>query len=383
MAIAFDEHIGDTIDSAASIPNLQTVEFSKDMRFRLSSGSRFGPIKVAFKTFGKLNGEKSNAVFIFPTLTATPQVAAEQLNRKAFSGWWQGIVGKGKPIDTEKFFVVCADHFGGCYGSSGPASINPDTGKPFGLGFPGFVIKDMANVVLELLAVLGITKLHAVVGASIGGLLSLEFVALQKNFAENAIVLGASHRVSAEYLALNYIAREAIMLDPAWNNGNYYCNGFPTKGLSIARQIGHISYLSQALLEEKFGRKPINGRFRNHVSLDLQYQIESYLDHQGKKFCSRFDPNSYIYLSKAIDTFDLVRDFGSIENAFRGTGTKISFVTISSDNLFPKEDSRELHEQLLACNVNSGYEMINSLKGHDGLFLEDEKIGPIIRSALA
>ena len=381
-ALTFDE-IGDTIDSAADIPNLQFVEFSKGFRFRLRSGKRFGPIKIAYKTFGKLNKEKSNTVFVFPTLTATPQVASEEMGGKVFSGWLEGIVGKGKAIDTEKFFVVCADHFGGCYGSTGPTSTNPDTGKPFGLSFPGLFITDMANAAIEFLNQIGIRKLKAVVGASLGGLLSLELVALKNGFAENAIVIGTSHRVSAQYLALNYIAREAIMLDPNWNSGNYYDKDFPVRGLSIARQIGHISYLNQAVLWEKFGRQQVGKKIRDHISLDMQYQVESYLDHQGKKFCKRFDPNAYIYLSKAIDTFDLVKEFGSLENAFRGTKTRIHFVTISSDELFPKNDSIELRDELNSFGVATTYNEIDSPKGHDGLFLEDEKITPVVKKALS
>jgi len=374
--------IGDTIDAASEIPNVQTAVLSKDLSFQLESGRRFGPIEVAYKTFGELNRDKSNAVFVFPTLTATPQVASETVGGKVFPGWWQNMVGKGKAIDTEKFFVICADHFGGCYGSTGPSSKNPDNGHEFGLNFPGFFIRDMVNVSLLFLKHLGIWKLHAVVGASIGGLLALELVALKKNLAKNALILGASHKVSATYLALNYIARQAIMLDPQWNNGNYYGRGFPEKGLSIARQIGHISYLNHLLLESKFGRAPVNEKFRNHVSLDTQYRIESYLDYQGKKFCKRFDPNSYIYLSKAIDTFDLLREFGSIKNAFRGTGTKFTFITISSDNLFLPQDSMELHKELLGCNVNSSYNEVNSPKGHDGLFLETGELASLVRDSL-
>jgi len=377
-----DLELGDTIDSAAAVANPLAAVFSRDLSFRLESGRCFGPIKIAYKTFGTLNREKSNAVLVFPTLTATPQVAAETVDGKQYPGWWQEIVGRGKAIDTDKFFVICADHFGGCYGSSGPSSINPDTEKEFGLSFPGFFIQDMANVAIEFLQNIGIRKLHAVVGASIGGLLALEMIALQKGIAENALVLGASHRVSAQYLALNYIARQAIMLDTAWNDGDYYGNVFPSEGLSIARQIGHISYLNQLLLEEKFGRQPVGGRLRNHVSLGMQYQVESYLEHQGKKFCKRFDPNSYIYLSKAIDTFDLEKEFGSIAGAFTGAETKFNFISISSDNLFLPRDTKELHAQLQACGASSTFNEIMSPKGHDGLFLETEKIEAIIRKAL-
>lgn len=374
--------IGDNIDSCAKAPNLKSVEFSRDLRFGLQSGKRFGPITVSYKAFGKLNRARDNAVLVFPTLTATQQVAGETAGGTVFPGWWQDIVGEGKPVDTRKFFVVCADHFGGCYGSTGPSSTNPDTGKPFGLDFPGFFIKDMANVAMEFLRQIGIAKLRAVLGASIGGLLSLELAALDSAFAEKAIVVGASHRVSATYLALNYIAREAIMLDPAWNSGNYYGAEFPEKGLSIARQIGHISYLNQLILEAKFGRQPVNGNLKQHISLGMQYQVESYLDYQGKKFCKRFDPNSYIYLSKAIDTFDLEKEFGSIENAFSGSHTEFSFVTISSDNLFLPSDTKELHGRLAECGVRSTFAGISSPKGHDGLFLEHKKIAPIIRKAL-
>jgi homoserine O-acetyltransferase len=373
--------IGDTIDSSSEIPNIQSVVLSRDLRFTLESGRRFGPINVAYKTFGRLNSDKSNAVFVFPTLTATPQVAAEETGGKLFNGWWEGLIGKGRAIDTRKYFVICADHFGGCYGTTGPSSVNPDTGKPYGLDFPGFFIRDMANVVLEFLRAIGIERLHMVVGASIGGLLALELIGLENTVAEKALIFGASHRVSAQFLALNYIARESIMLDPAWNAGHYYGGNFPEKGLSIARQIGHISYLNHLLLEKKFGRQVSGTKQRKHISLNTQYQIESYLDYQGRKFCKRFDPNTYIYLSKAIDTFDLYSDFGSIKDAFGSTETKFSFITISSDNLFMPSDTKQLHTELKTNGLDSAYAEINSPKGHDGIFLESQEIGKLIRKS--
>ena len=195
------DNLGDTIDSSVEIPNIKTVVFSKDLRFSLASGKRFGPIKIAYKTFGKLNKKGSNAVLVFPTLTATPQVASETIGGKAFPGWWQDIVGEGKAIDTKRFFVICADHFGGCYGSLGPSSINPDTGKEFGMSFPQFFIKDMVNCTSELLQHLGLRQVHAVIGGSLGGLLALEFAALHKGFAKNVIILGASDRVSSQAIA--------------------------------------------------------------------------------------------------------------------------------------------------------------------------------------
>jgi len=375
------DSLGDTIDSCTEIPNLQFFEFSKDLRFSLSSGKRFGPVKISFKTFGKLNKEKSNAVLIFPTLTATPQVASEQVDGKDFPGWWQDVVGEGKAIDTGKYFVICPDHLGGCYGSTGPSSKNPDTGNNYAMSFPPFFIRDMVNCSWELLHHLGVSKLHAVAGGSLGGLLALEFVTLHKNSVKHALLLGASHKVSTQAIALNHIARQAIFLDPYWNNGNYYGKAFPTRGLSIARQIGHISYLNQTVLEKKFGRQEV-GKLRNFVSVPLQYQVESYLNHQGEKFCKRFDPNTYIYLSKAIDSFDLEKEFGSLENAFKGSPTKFTHIAISSDQLFPVQDSKQLHETLSGIGVSSSYNLIESGKGHDAIFLENERIGKIIWKAL-
>ena len=374
------ENLGDNIDSCSEIPNLQHAEFSKDLRFRLESGKQFGPIKIAFKTFGKLNKEKNNAILIFPTLTATPQISEEKIKGKEFPGWWQDIVGEGKAIDTEKFFVICTDHFGGCYGSTGPESRNPDTGKPYGMKFPAFFLKDMINCIWELLQQQGIEKVHSVIGGSLGGLLVLEFVAVHKNAAKHAIILGASHKISAQSIALNHIARQAIMLDPAWKNGNYYGKEFPEKGLSIARQIGHISYLNPDILEQKFGREEV-GKFKHFVSLSMQYQVESYLNHQGEKFCKRFDPNTYIYLSKAIDSFDIEREFGSVQNAFAGTKTAFTSIAISSDVLFPAKDSKELNSLLQKAGTKSELHIVESEKGHDAIFLENKKIGKIIVKA--
>ena len=374
-------NLGDNIDSCTDIPNLQTYEFSHNLRFDLASGKRFGPIKIAYKTFGKLNEKKSNAVLIFPTLTATPQVSHEKIKGKEYFGWWQDIVGKGRVIDTDKYFVICPDHFGGCYGSSGPTSRNPDTGKEFGMAFPQFFVKDMTNCVWVLLKNLGLEKLHAVVGGSLGGLLALEFVAMHKNAVKNLVVLGTAHKVSTQAIALNHIARQAIFLDPEWNSGNYYGNGFPEKGLSIARQIGHISYLNQATLQEKFGREE-TGKFRKFVSAPTQFQVESYLNYQGKKFCKRFDANSYIYLSKAIDAFDLEREFGSVKNAFEGSKTSFTQISIASDMLFPVEDSKELHNKLVETGVKSEHFVVESGKGHDAIFLENKEIGKIIETVL-
>jgi len=373
---------GDGIDNCTGLPNLQFFEFGRDMRFRLASGKPFGPIKIAFKTFGKLNKGKSNAVLVFPTLTATPQVATEEINGKKFSGWWQDLVGEGKAIDLNKYFVICADHFGGCYGSTGPTFKNPDTAKRYASAFPTYFIKDMVNCVWELLKHLGVGKLHAIAGGSLGGLLALEFVALHKNAVKHALILGASHKVSAQVIALNHIARQAIMLDPDWNGGNFYGKAFPSKGLSIARQIGHISYLNQELLEEKFGREEV-GKFRDFVSLPLQYQVERYLNHQGEKFCKRFDPNSYIYLSKAFDSFDLGKEFGSVQNAFDGSKTAFSLISISSDTLFPASGTEQLNAILLQRNIKSEHHIVKSNKGHDAIFLENEAIGKIIEEAIS
>jgi homoserine O-acetyltransferase len=378
----YPNSLGDSIDSCTEVPNLQKFTFSKDLRFRLASGKPFGPIEIAFKAFGKLNKEKSNAILVFPTLTATQQVAFESIKGKQFPGWWQDIVGEGKAIDTDKFFVICPDHFGGCYGSTGPSSKNPDTGKPFSMSFPPFFIRDMANCAAELLGHLDIEKVHAVAGGSLGGLLALEFCALNKDMAKHALILGASHHISSQAIALNHISRQAISLDPRWNNGNYYGGAFPEKGLSIARQIGHISYLNQGILEQKFGRDLV-GKQRDFVSLPLQYQVESYLNHQGGKFSKRFDANSYIYLSKAIDAFDLRKEFGSVQNAFMESKTSFTHISISSDILFPTEDSRALHEMLLDANVKSAFHLVDTNRGHDAIFLENERIGKIVRNAIS
>ncbi|MDD5148394.1 MAG: homoserine O-acetyltransferase [Candidatus ainarchaeum sp.] len=377
------EHIGDTIDSSTAVPGIQDFTFSKGLSFTLSIGKRFGPVNIAFKTFGELDPEKSNAVLVFPTLTATQQAATETIDGKTFSGWWPEIIGRKKPIDTEKFFVICADHFGGCYGSTGPSSKSPDTGKPYGMNFPPFFIRDMANCAAELVQHLGIRELHAMIGSSLGGLLALETIALFPGLSENAFIIGASNKISAEFIALNHIAREAIMLDPDWNNGNYYGKGFPSKGLSIARQIGNISYLNRALLDMKFGREAVGRRIRPFVStMELQYQVESYLDHQGTKFSKRFDANSYIYLSKAIDTFDIGKEFGSINNAFSRAETNVNLVSISSDVLFPPEEVEWLFDKFKKLGKKASYTKINSHLGHDGLFLENEKLGGIIRKKI-
>ena len=341
-----------------------------DQSLELDCGKTIKDFPLAYETYGTLNKSKTNAILVFHALSGDQFVTNINpiTNKK---GWWTTAVGPGKAIDTDKFFVICVNVLGGCMGSFGPKEINPETNELFATTFPVITIKDMVKSQIYLLEHLGINKLLSVTGGSMGGMQVLQFVSLYPNKTYSAIPIACSASHSAQNIALNELGRQAIMADPNWNKGNYFkTNLSPDKGLAVARMAAHITYLSDKGLQEKFGRKlQVKGNLK--FSFDADFQIESYLRHQGSVFVDRFDANSYLYITRAMDYFDLTKQFnGNLANAFKKTKTKFCVISFSSDWLYPTKENKEIVIALNASGVNVSFVEINSDKGHDSFLLD-------------
>jgi homoserine O-acetyltransferase len=337
----------------------------------LDCGAALGPITVAYQTYGRLDAEGANAVLVCHALTGD-QFAAEPHPVTGKEGWWQLMIGPGRPLDTERYFVICANVLGGCMGSTGPIDINPGTGQPYGLTFPVITIGDMVRVQALLLDYLGIERLFCVLGGSMGGMQVLEWVARYPERVFSAVPIAASARHSAQNIAFHEVGRQAIMADPDWQGGNYHQTGQrPTRGLSVARMAAHITYLSETALHRKFGRA-LQDRTGVTYGFDADFQVESYLRHQGISFVDRFDANSYLYITRAMDYFDLAAAHGGVlANAFRGAATRFCVISFSSDWLFPTAESRELVRALAAVAANVSFCEIETDRGHDAFLLDE------------
>ena len=353
--------------------NKETKNIKKliiDQSLELDCGKTIKDFPLAYEAYGTLNKSKTNAILVFHALSGDQFVTNINpiTNKK---GWWTTAVGPGKAIDTDKFFVICVNVLGGCMGSFGPKEINPETGELFGTTFPVITIKDMVRAQIYLLGHLGIDKLLAITGGSMGGMQVLQFASSYPDKTYSAIPIACSASHSAQNIAFNELGRQAIMADPNWNKGNYYkTNLSPDKGLAVARMAAHITYLSDKGLQEKFGRKlQVKGDLK--FSFDADFQIESYLRHQGSVFVDRFDANSYLYITRAMDYFDLTKQFdGNLANAFKKTKAKFCVISFSSDWLYPTRENKEIVIALNACGANVGFVEINSDKGHDSFLLD-------------
>ncbi len=348
----------------------------------LDSGKTLQDFPLAYETYGKLNESKNNAILVFHALTGDQFVTnTNPITKK--EGWWSTAVGPGKAIDTNKYFVICANVLGGCMGSLGPKSINKETNKPYGLNFPFITIKDMVVAQESLLDHLGIKKLLSVLGGSMGGMQLLQFCTLypEKSFSAVPIACTASH--NAQQIALNELARQAIMADPQWKNGNYYEEEkFPKNGLAVARMAGHITYMSDSGLQERFGRK-LHEKQDIEFSFDPDFQIESYLRHQGNVFVERFDANSYLYISRALDYFDLSKQFkNGLTEAFKNNKTRFLVISFSSDWLYPTKNSKEIVIALNASGANVAFAEIKTDKGHDAFLVDEPEFLKTIKSFL-
>ncbi|WP_459557746.1 homoserine O-acetyltransferase family protein [Lacunimicrobium album] len=350
----------------------QFVElFAGSEKLKLNGGQLLGPIRVAYETYGQLTPEKDNAIFICHALTGDAHVAGWHANQRK-PGWWDALVGPGKTLDTNKYFVVCANVLGGCQGTTGPRSTNPATGLPWGLSFPFITIGDMVEVHVELLKHLGVTKLLAAVGGSLGGMQVLEWAVRYPDMLKAAVILASAAKLGAQGIAFNAVGRRAIYADPNFQNGEYYKTGNPPRfGLALARMIAHITYLSESSIETKFGRRLQNGTsFAFELQQETEFQIESYLHYQGKRFVERFDANSYLYLTRAMDYFDLAEAHGTLENAFAHSKARFLIASYTTDWLFPSEQSKTLIKSLIRAKRHVTYLELDSTKGHDAFLIE-------------
>lgn len=354
-----------------SIPHGKSVVLGEDSPIRLDCGVELGPFTVAYETYGDLNADKSNAILICHALTGD-QFVASPSPVTGKPGWWSEVVGPGRIIDTDRFFVVCANVLGGCMGSTGPSEINPETGKPWGLSFPVITIGDMVQAQARLLDYLGVEKLFCVIGGSMGGMQVLEWCHSFPERVFSAVPIAASYRHSAQNIAFHEIGRQAIVADPDWHDGDYWSHETtPTRGLAVARMTAHVTYMSEAALHRKFGRR-LQNRTSVTYGFDADFQVESYLRYQGSSFVERFDANAYLYITRAMDYFDLAGENGGVlANAFRDTKIRWCVVSFSSDWLFPTSESRAIVHALNAVAANVSFVEIESDKGHDAFLLDE------------
>jgi len=344
-----------------------------DKPLRLDCGQTISDFPLAYETYGELNKNRSNAILVFHALTGDQFISGINPITKR-EGWWDTAVGPRRAIDTDKYFVICANVLGGCMGTYGPKDLNQKTNEPYGLNFPVITIKDMVSAQESLLDFFKIEKLLCVLGGSMGGMQLLQFCASFPDRTFSAVPIACSSSHSAQNIALNELARQAIMADPEWKKGGYgKTKNLPKNGLAVARMAGHISYLSESGLQEKFGRK-LQEKANYEFSFDADFQVESYLRHQGYSFVERFDANSYLYITRAMDYFDLSKQYkNGLTEAFRGQKTKFLVISFSSDWLYPTKHSKDIVIALNASGANVAFSEIKTDKGHDSFLVNEPK----------
>ena len=359
-----------------------SVTFGAEAPLRLACQKLLTPFTVAYEAYGELNADKSNAILICHALTGD-QHAASTHPKTGKPGWWNVLIGPGKPVDTRRFFVICANILGGCMGSTGPESTNPDTGSPYGLKFPVITIGDMVEAQARLIDHFGIEQLFAVMGGSMGGMQVLEWAARYKDRVFAAMPIATAGWHSSQNIAFHEVGRQAVMADPDWCGGDYYAAGVtPRNGLAVARMAAHITYLSEEALHQKFGRS-LQDRSELAFSFNAEFQVESYLRHQGSTFVDRFDANSYLYITRAMDYFDMRDAYGGVlANAFTGTRTLFCVISFTSDWLYPTKESRAIVQALNAVAANVSFVEIESDKGHDAFLLEEPTFFATVRGFL-
>ncbi len=355
--------------------------------FRLERGAVLPELRVAYETYGTLAPGRDNAVFICHALTGDAHVAGRLGTSDGPPGWWDEMIGPGKGIDTRHYFVVCANILGGCKGTTGPSSIDPATGKPYGSSFPSFTVNDVVAVDRLLLAHLGIERLAAVVGGSFGGMQVLAWAIRHPESVDRAVCIASAASLSAQALAFDAVGREAIIADPDWRGGDYYGTGTsPARGLAQARKIGHITYLSQDMMAAKFGRgkRPRGDATANDpaAAFRTDFEVESYLAHQGRKLVERFDANSYLHITRAMDEFDLVEEYGSLERALAPIEAKLLIVALSEDWLFPPGQSAALAHALVRAGKRVAYCLLHAPHGHDAFLVDIERLAEVMRAFL-
>lgn len=384
----------DPPDSPASVGFTQARHLqlaTLEHPFELEAGGRIGPVTVEFETYGRLSSARDNVILVAHALSGDAHVAGWDANahangrhyRTRHPGWWDTIVGPGKAIDTNRYFVLCSNVLGSCYGTTGPASIDPRTAKPYGMRFPVVTVGDWVQLQARLLDALGIQRLHGVVGGSLGGQQALEWGLAFPDRVERCIVLAASPHLSTQGLAFNAVGRHAIINDPAFNNGDYYEDGQPRHGLAAARMLAHITYLSEEAMQEKFGRR-LQDKSKPDFSFGVEFEVESYLNYQGRSFVERFDANSYLYITRAMDYYDAAGKWGGgdLVEACRRIRSKMMVVSFSSDWLYPPAACREFALAMCRAGRTVTYVDVPSPYGHDSFLVETEPVGHLLRHFL-
>ncbi len=364
-------------EKSVGIVQTRYFTFAQDEPMPLDSGETLGPITLAYETYGKLNEDRSNAILILHALSGDAHAAGYHSPEDRKPGWWDDTIGPGKAFDTGRYFVVCSNVIGGCAGSTGPGSIDPRTGRPYALSFPVVTIHDMVNAQRRLMEHLGIPRWLAVAGGSMGGMQALQWAVSYPDLVKSAIVLASTAVSSPQTIAFNEVGRQAIYADPNWNHGDYYGRTPPKAGLAVARMIGHITYLSDKSMRQKFGRR-LQNRERYGYDFDTEFAVESYLRYKGNRFTERFDANSYLYITKALDYFDLSNGHRSLAEAFRGVQARFLVASFTSDWLYPPAESRKLVSALTANGLDVTYCDIESSWGHDAFLLEVDTMTSLI-----
>ncbi|HEY8369222.1 MAG TPA: homoserine O-acetyltransferase [Thermodesulfobacteriota bacterium] len=363
-----------------SVGLVTTHHITLDGPFRCQSGDVLPSVTVAYETYGTLSPARDNAILVAHALSGGAHAAGYSSPTDRKPGWWDVMIGPGKPFDTSRYFVVCTNVLGSCYGTTGPSSIDPTTGRPYALRFPLVTIRDMVDVQARVVSALGIERLLCVAGGSMGGMQALQWLASYPNRVDSVVVSASCLRHTAMQIAFNEVGRRAITSDPNWNDGDYYGGPTPGKGLAVARMLGHITYLSSEAMEKRFGRRQRGPREKFRPT----FEVEHYLDHQGQAFVNRFDPNSYLYITNALDTFDWHEEIAAVDRALRGVleGKRALVLSFTSDWLYPTEQSYEIATALSVRGMQVERHEVRSAYGHDAFLLEAEEQGPLVRDFL-
>jgi homoserine O-acetyltransferase len=371
--------VGIPDDSVGIVETKQFTFAAPPQEMVLESGERLGPITLAYETYGQLDQDKSNAILVVHALSGDAHAAGLHQGDNT-PGWWDNMIGPGKALDTDKYFVVSSNTLGGCKGSTGPASRNPNTEKPYGPEFPIISIKDMADAQLRLVEHLGIARLLSVTGGSMGGMQVLQWMVSHPERIRSAIPISTALKHTPQQIAFNEVGRQAIMADPNWRDGNYYEHSPPAKGLAVARMVGHITYMSDASMAEKFGRRMKESKGPMKFSPD--FEVEGYLEYRGENFVKRFDANSYLYITKAMDYFDVVGKKTPAE-IFNGLKARVLVIAFKSDWLYPAHQSQEIVKACKWAGVEATYCEVHSTYGHDAFLLETEEETRLIKHFLS
>jgi homoserine O-acetyltransferase len=347
----------------------------------LDNGATLAPVEVTYESYGELNAARSNAILVLHAFSGDAHAAGIS-PETGQPGWWDNMIGPGKAFDTNRYFVICSNVLGGCRGTTGPSSVNPATGCPYGMSFPVITVGDMVRLQRMLLDALGIERLLAVTGGSMGGMQALEWAVAYPRRVVSAIPIAATTRHSAQQIAFNEVGRQAIMADPNWNSGNYYGKELPGRGLAVARMVGHITYMSDDSMREKFGRR-LRGKEAFGFDFEVDFEVENYLRYRGSQFVGRFDANSYLYITKAMDYFDLTNGQRSLAGALEAVEARFLVISFSSDWLYPSYQSQELVRALRSRNCDVAYVELQSNYGHDSFLVDVAEQASLVRGFLA